>query len=106
VTSLYRRAIVWPMRQSFANLVRALAVLLLFVPALLGLVNTQKAIAAPAQIVAAAPAVEVPVTAPEATEDPWTARFLGPAVVIIAVVAIGASVSYYVIRIRGRYRVG
>jgi hypothetical protein len=94
------------MRETVANFVRALAVLLLLAPPLLGLVNTPKALAAPAQSVAAAPAVEVPVTAPEATEDPWTARFLGPAVVIIAVVAIGASVSYYVIRVRGRYRVG
>jgi hypothetical protein len=94
------------MRQSLANLIGGLAVLVLFLLAPLGVVNTPQAIAAPARIVAAEPAVEVPVTAPEATEDPWTARFLGPAVVIIAVVAIGASVAYYVVRIRGRYRVG
>jgi hypothetical protein len=94
------------MRETVANFVRALAVLLLLAPPLVGLFNTSKALAEPAQSVAAAPAVEVPVTAPEATEDPWTARYLGPAVVIIAVVAIGASVSYYVIRVRGRYRVG
>jgi len=94
------------MKQKVANLVRALSVLLLFVPAPLGVVNPQPAMAEPLPVVAAQPAVEVPVTTPEATQDPWTARFLGPAVVVIAVIAVGASLSYYVVRIRGRYRVG
>jgi hypothetical protein len=72
----------------------------------MAVVNTAPALAAPAQVVAAAPAVELPVAEPEATEHPWTARFLAPAAVIIAVIAVGASGLYYVVRIRGRYRVG
>ena len=63
------------------------------------------AVAAPAETLAAEPAVILPDEAEEAEEEPWTARFLGPAVVIICVAAIGASASYYVVRIRGRYRV-
>ena len=74
------------MKRSVANFVRALAVFLLFVPAPIGVFGQ----------------------APEAAEeeeDPWTARFLAPAVVVLCVVAIGASASYYVVRIRGRYRI-
>lgn len=94
------------MKQSLASLVRGLAVLLLFVPAPLAVVGSAPAEAATgAQVVAAEPAVEVPEAAAEDEEDPWTARFLAPAVVVIAVVAVGASLSYYVVRIRGRYRV-
>ncbi len=93
------------MKQSVANFVRALAVMLLFVPAPLAVVGTPPAVAEPVQIMAAEPAVVVPEAAEEEAEDPWTARFLAPAVVVIAVVAIGASASYYVVRIRGRYRV-
>ena len=79
--------------------------MLLFVPAPLAVVGTPAAVAEPAQIVTAQPAVVVPEEAEEEAEDPWTARFLAPAVVVIAVVAIGASASYYIVRIRGRYRV-
>ena len=93
------------MKQSVANLVRTLAVLLLFVPAPLSVVNATPAMAEPAQIMAAEPAVEIPEEGESESEDPWTARFLAPAVVVIAVVAIGASLSYYVVRVRGRYRV-
>jgi hypothetical protein len=93
------------MKQSVANFVRALAVLLLFVPAPLSVVNATPAMAEPAQIVAAEPAVVVPDAEEDEAEDPWTARFLAPAVVVIAVVAVGASAAYYVVRIRGRYRV-
>lgn len=101
------------MRQSVASsaflrivrVVRVVAVLLLFILAPVAVVATPQAMAAPAQVVAAEPAVEVPEAVVEESEDPWTARFLAPAVVVIAAVAIGASVSYYVIRIRGRYRV-
>ena len=92
------------MKQSFAELVRALAVLLLFVPAPIAIVNPPAAVAAPAEVVAAEPAVILPEEGEEETEQPWTARFLGPASVVIAVVVVGASVSYYVVRIRGRYR--
>jgi hypothetical protein len=94
------------MKQSPVNFARALAVVLLFVPAPLVGVEAPAAYAAPApQILAAEPAVEVPEPAEEETEDPWTTRFLAPAVVVIAAVAVGASAAYYVVRIRGRYRV-
>jgi hypothetical protein len=93
------------MKQSIVNLLRALAVVLLLVPAPLALVNTPEAMATPV-VVAAQPAVEVPVTQAPATEHPWTARYLAPTVAVIAVIAVGSAVSYYVIRIRGRYRVG
>jgi hypothetical protein len=93
------------MKQSVAHFVRALTVLLLFVPAPLAMLNTPRAQATTAVVVAADPAVQVPVTQPAATEDPWTARFLAPAVVVIAVIAVGAAVSYYIVRIRGRYRI-
>lgn len=94
------------MKQSFANLVRALAVLLLFVPAPLLVVDAPPAYAdTGAQVVAAEPAVIVPEAAAEEEEDPWTARFLAPAVVVLGTVAVGAAASYYVVRVRGRYRV-
>ena len=60
--------------------------------------------AAPAEVVAAEPAVVVPAEEEADEEPPWTARFLAPAVVVIAVLAVGGSLSYYVVRIRGRYR--
>ena len=92
------------MKQHLASLSRALAVLLLFVPAPLGVLDAAPAYAAPAEVVAAEPAVEIPEAAEEDEEDPWTARFLAPAVVVIAAVTVGASLAYYVVRIRGRYR--
>jgi hypothetical protein len=93
------------MKQSIANLVRALAVLLLFVPAPLSVVNATPAMAEPAQTLAAEPAVILPEEAEEEAELPWTARFLGPAAVLIAVVVIAVPIVYYVVRVRGRYRV-
>ena len=94
------------MKQSLANFARALAVLLLFVPApLIGVKASPAYAQSTAQVIAAEPAVEVPEPAEPETEDPWTTRFLAPAVVAIAVVAVGASAAYYVVRIRGRYRV-
>lgn len=90
------------MKQSVANLVRALALVLLFVPAPLSIAGATPAMA---ETVAAEPAVILPEEAEEDEEQPWTSRFLGPAAVIIAVVSVGASVSYYVVRVRGRYRV-
>jgi hypothetical protein len=93
------------MKQSVAKFVRALTVLLLFVPAPMGVVNQAPAMAAPAETLAAEPAVILPEEAEEEEQDPWTARFLAPAVVVLSVVAVGASASYYVVRIRGRYRV-
>jgi hypothetical protein len=94
------------MKESLANLVRALAVLLLFVPVPLVAVGTPAAVAdSGAQVVAAEPAVMVPEVAEEEADSPWTARFLAPAVVVIGVITVGAALSYYVVRIRGRYRV-
>ncbi len=93
------------MKQSLTKLVRALWVLFLFVPAPLSVVGTPAAIADNgAQTVAAEPAVVVPEDAEESAEDPWTARFLAPLVFVIGAVSLGAAVSYYVVRIRGRYR--
>lgn len=88
------------MKQSLVNLVRTLAVVLMFVPGPLGVVNSPSAMATEE------PAVVVPAPGVEETESPWTARFLAPASVVIAAIAIGASASYYIVRIRGRYRVG
>jgi hypothetical protein len=94
------------MKQPLANFVRAVAVLLLFVPAPLTLIGTPQAYAdTGVQVVAAEPAVMVPEVAEEDDEDPWTARFLAPAAVVLGVVAVGAVASYYVVRVRGRYRV-
>jgi hypothetical protein len=94
------------MKQSFGTLVRALFVLLLFVPAPLAVVGAPPAVAdATVQISAAEPAVVIPEEAEEADEDPWTARFLAPAVVVIGALAVGSAAAYYVVAIRGRYRV-
>lgn len=56
-------------------------------------------------VAAAEPAVEAPPEAAEDEEQPWTARFLAPTVLLLGVVALGGSVLYYGIRIRGRYKV-
>jgi len=93
------------MKQSLANFARALVVLLLFVPAPMGVIGQSPAMASSADTLAAEPAVILPEESVEEEQDPWTARFLAPAVVVLCVVAVGASVSYYVVRIRGRYRV-
>ncbi len=93
------------MKESLANVVRGLAVLLLFVPAPLAVVGAPAASAtSAAQVVAAEPAVVVPEAAEAEEEDPWTIRFLAPAVVVICVLALVGALAYYVVRIRGRYR--
>ena len=92
------------MKHSVTNFVRALAVLLMFVPAPVAVLNTPAAVAEPAQIMAAEPAVVLPDAAEEEAEDPWTARYLAPVSVVLTAVVVGAAVSYYVVRIRGRYR--
>lgn len=94
------------MKQSIAQTVRALAVLLLFVPAPLAVVGTPAAYAdAAAATVLAQPAVEVPEEAEAEEEQPWTIRFLAPLTVALAVVIVGGALTYYVVRVRGRYRV-
>ena len=94
------------MKQLLADLARAVAVLLVFVPAPLAVVGAPAAVAdASAQVVAAEPAVMVPAEAEEAAEQPWTIRFLAPLALILGVVTVVAAIAYYVVRIRGRYRV-
>ncbi|MDJ0925283.1 MAG: hypothetical protein QNJ77_12045 [Acidimicrobiia bacterium] len=94
------------MKETLTNVVGALVVLLLFVPAPLAVVGTPAAYATGSpQVVAAEPAVEVPEESEDDEEDPWTARFLAPAVVVLGALTVGASLAYYVVRVRGRYRV-
>lgn len=56
-------------------------------------------------VLAAEPAVEAPPEAEEEEEQPWTQRYLAPTVLLLGVVALGGSLLYYGLRIRGRYRV-
>lgn len=94
------------MKQSFDNVVRALFFFLLFVPAPLAVVGATPAVAdTTVQISAAEPAVVIPEEVEEAGEDPWTARFLAPAVVVIGAIAVGSAAAYYIVAVRGRYRV-
>ena len=51
------------------------------------------------------PAIEAPSAEAEEEDQPWTARYLAPTVLALAVVALFASGGYYVVRIRGKYRV-
>jgi len=84
---------------------RGLVVLLLVVPVPIVLPARAADAQAPSRVAAAEPAVEVPKALDPALEQPWTARFLAPIVVVIGVVVVGAAGSYYILRIRGRYRV-
>jgi hypothetical protein len=94
------------MKKSLTNLIRSLALLLLFVPAPLAIVGSPAAVAdASVQIVAAEPAVMVPEEAEDEVNDPWTARFLAPAAAVLGVAVVGSAAAYYAVRIRGRYRV-
>ncbi|MCP4309184.1 MAG: hypothetical protein GY926_14245 [bacterium] len=94
------------MKKPLENVIRGLVLLLLFVPAPLAIVGAPAAVAdVSAQVVAAEPAVVVPESEEEAAEDPWTARFLAPIGAVLGAVAVGSAVAYYVVRIRGRYRV-
>ena len=52
-----------------------------------------------------APAVEAPREVVDEKEEPWTARFLAPTVLLIGIVALGGSIFYYGSRVRGKYRV-
>lgn len=51
------------------------------------------------------PAEEAPSPAAEEEEQPWTARFLAPTVLALGALATIATVTYYGVRIRGRYEV-
>lgn len=50
------------------------------------------------------PAVEAPPVAEEEEELPWTQRFLAPTVAALAVLGLIASIVYYGLRVRGKYR--
>ncbi len=51
------------------------------------------------------PAVEAPADAVDEVEQPWTARFLVPILLLMGVAALVGSALYYGMRIRGKYRV-
>jgi hypothetical protein len=51
------------------------------------------------------PAIVDPALEVEAEEQPWTARFLYPALVATAVLIIAGVMLRYIVRIKGRYRV-
>ena len=51
------------------------------------------------------PPVVVEPEAEEPEEQPWTARFLVPAAVVLAVVIFIAVLLYWIVRIKTRYRV-
>ncbi len=52
------------------------------------------------------PAVEAPAEEADEEEDPWTARFLAPTVMLLGVVALVGSIGYYAVCVRGKYRIG
>lgn len=51
------------------------------------------------------PAEVAPEPSDEDDEQPWTARFLAPALLLIGVLALIASLVYYGVRVRTRYEV-
>jgi hypothetical protein len=51
------------------------------------------------------PAVVVSEESGQAEDQAWTFRFLVPTVLAIAVLALGATLLVYALRVRGRYRV-
>jgi hypothetical protein len=51
------------------------------------------------------PAVESEPAEEEEEEQPWTARYLAPTTLLLGLLALGGSVLYYGVRIRGRYKV-
>lgn len=51
------------------------------------------------------PAEMAPADAPDEEEQPWTARFLAPAILTLGVLGLVGSVAYYGIRVRSRYEV-
>ncbi|MFQ5555664.1 MAG: hypothetical protein ACE5GC_09900 [Acidimicrobiia bacterium] len=51
------------------------------------------------------PAVEAPSASEDDSDQPWTARYLAPTVLAMALVALAGSGAYYALRVRGKYRV-
>ena len=50
-------------------------------------------------------AIEIPPIDPIEAPDPWTTRFLIPTILALTVVVIGGVVVYYLVAIKGRYKV-
>jgi beta-lactamase regulating signal transducer with metallopeptidase domain len=51
------------------------------------------------------PAVETVEPAEEEEDQPWTSRFLVPTVLAIGALGVVAAAAFYVVRVRGKYRV-
>lgn len=51
------------------------------------------------------PAVEADRSPAEPDEQPWTSRFLVPTVLAVGALGVLAAFLFYVVRVRGRYRV-
>lgn len=51
------------------------------------------------------PAVEAPAGDAEEAEQPWTSRFLVPAVLSLGIIAVVLVIVYYGVRMRGRYEI-
>jgi len=51
------------------------------------------------------PAVEAEEAAEDEDDQPWTSRFLVPTVLAMGALGVVAAFGYYVVRVRGRYRV-
>jgi hypothetical protein len=58
-----------------------------------------------ASVVAQEPAVSIPEDAETEEEQPWTARYLIPTLMVMGLVVLVAVLIAYGVRLRGRYRV-
>ena len=56
-------------------------------------------------VVPSGAAVDADLTEEELAEQPWTQRYLVPTLILLAVIAVGSSLLFYVVRLRGRYTV-
>ena len=67
--------------------------------------ETEEVEPAPENTSGVTPAVEAPAGETEEEEQPWTARFLAPALLVLGIVAVVLVVVYYGVRMRGRYKI-
>jgi len=51
------------------------------------------------------PAVEAEESAEEEEAQPWTSRFLVPTTLAVGVLGVVAAIGYYIVGVRGKYRV-
>ena len=51
------------------------------------------------------PAEIAPPAAEDDAEQPWTTRFLAPALLLMGIVALIGSIAYYGVRVRNRYEI-